>query len=71
MATKYVVKQNDQYLIVKEDLVEEFTNKIREATFFDTEREALLAAENYIDDSHENYEVIGLTGNEFFALMTK
>jgi len=71
MATKYVVKQNDQYLIVREDLVEEFTNKIREATLFDDERKALLAAENYIDDSKENYEVIELTGNEFFALMAK
>jgi hypothetical protein len=61
MTTKYVVEQEGFYLVINEDLTEKLTNKIREATLFNDEREALLAAEHYIDDSHEGYKVIGLT----------
>lgn len=75
MTTKYVIEQNGYYLKINNDTtgpgMRQLINKIKEATLFDTEREALLAAENYIDDSKEDCKVIELTGNEFFALMTK
>ena len=71
---KYVVEISGLYLITRDDNVN-FTSKIREATLFDDEDDAMEALENETqgenDYVREQYKVIGLTGNEFFALMTK
>jgi len=75
MATKYVVETDNHYLVVNEDSTTDFTRNIRNATLFDYEDDAIEALEDEVqgqpDEVREDYKVIGLTGEEFFALMTK
>jgi hypothetical protein len=72
MATKYVIEQDGYYLVIKHDMTDVFSNKIQQAEKFDTEYEAIIAAKDRVEgELGKDYKVIGLTGEEFFALMTK
>lgn len=67
LTKKYLIKRENKYLKIHE----QFTNKIKEAALFNTEEEAKSAAKDLVDSEiDKDYEIICLTGNEYFNLMT-
>lgn len=66
---KYLIKQNGLYATIEGTAVT-FSSIITKSTKFDTEKEALIAAENNINDLTEPYEIISLTAKEYFNLIS-